>query len=237
MNRTLLLLALAASPALATAVEWSPTAELGIVNTTGNSETTSVNGQFALAGEDELWTHDYALAALRAEQGDELSANRFEAAAKAARKLGERSYLGGAARHEQDDFASYDSQTTLALNYGGWLLRGESRSLQLEGGPGLRHAQVAGTGERERDALLRGYADFQQDLTATTRFFNTTLVEASPDNTFVQNDIGIAVSINRSLALKASVQARHNTDVAPELRRTDTLSAVNIVWSPRPRGD
>ena len=29
----------------------------------------------------------------------------------------------------------------------------------------------------------------------------------------MQNDIGIAVSINRSLALKAALQARHNTDV------------------------
>ena len=53
------------------------------------------------------------------------------------------------------------------------------------------------------------------------------------DNTFAQNDIGIAVSINASLALKAAVQVRHNTEVPVGTERTDTLTSVNIVWSPK----
>ena len=59
------------------------------------------------------------------------------------------------------------------------------------------------------------------------------VVEATADNTFAQNDIGIAVSINKTLALKAAFQARHNTDVPVGTERTDTLTSVNIVWSPR----
>ncbi len=232
MNRTVLVLALLASPAAAFAATWQPSAELGIVNTTGNSETTSINGRFGLKAEEDLWSHDYYLAALRSESDDELTANRYEIGAKSDRKLGERSYLGAAARYENDDFSPYDYQATLALNCGGWLLREEGRSFKLEGGPGVRRAQLADTGEVESGALLRGFADYQHQITDSTKFFNTTLVEATSDNTFAQNDIGIAVSINKTLALKAAFQARHNTEVPVGTENTDTLTSVNIVWTP-----
>lgn len=237
MNRTLLALSLLALLPAAAQAQWQPTAELGVVNTTGNSDTTSVNGKFALSGEDAAWTHDYYLSALRAESGDELTANRVEMGAKAARKLGERSYLGGAARYEDDDFAAYGYQATLALNYGIEAFKDDKRHLLLEAGPGLRRARLADSGLREQDALLRGFADYQHQVTDTTSFFNTLLVEAAQDNTFVQNDIGVAVSINRSLALKAALQARHNSDAPADRERTDTLASVNIVWSPRRKAD
>ena len=233
MNSNLLVLSLLALLPVSAHAQWKPTAELGVVNTTGNSDTTSVNGKFALSGEDEAWTHDYYLSALRAESSDELTANRSELGAKAARKLGERSYLGGVARYENDDFSAYRYQATLALNYGIEAFKDDKRRLLLEAGPGLRRARLADSGGSEQDALLRGFADYQHQLTDTTHFFNTLLVESAQDNTFLQNDIGIAVSINRSLALKAALQARHNTDVPDDSERTDTLASVNIVWSPR----
>lgn len=230
IRRILCLAVMAASPAFA---QWQPSAELGAVSTSGNSDTTSINGRLGLKAEDALWTHEYHLAALRAEQSDALTASRYETAAKLARKFGERTYLGAAARYEDDDFAAYDYQATMAVNYGGWLVREEGRSFQLEGGPGARRARLAETGDVEESALLRGFADYQHQLTDSTKFFNTLLVEATGDNTFVQNDIGLAVSINRSLALKAAYQARRNSDVPDGTRRTDTLTSVNIVWSPK----
>ncbi|PRH81832.1 DUF481 domain-containing protein [Arenimonas caeni] len=232
MIRLLTALPLLAASAVASA-QWQPSAELGIVATSGNSDTTSVNGRFGLTGEDADWTHDYHLAALRTESNDDLTANRYEIGARSARKLGERSYLGAAARYENDDFAAYDYQGTFALNYGTWLLRDEHRSLQLEGGPGVRLARGSETGEDETSALLRGFGEYKHQLTDSTRFFNTLLVEAADDNTFAQNDIGIAVSINKSLALKAAYQVRHNTEVPVGTERTDTLTSVNIVWSPK----
>ena len=235
--RCLPALLLAMTLSTAARAEWQPTAELGVVNTTGNSDTTSLNGKFALNGEDEAWTHDYYLAALRSQSDDETTASRAEFGAKAARKLGERSYLGAASRYENDDFASYRYQATLALNYGFKAIDDDKRELLLEAGPGARRARLANSGEAESDALLRGFADYRHQLTDTAQWYNTLLVEASPDNTFIQNDIGLSVSINRSLALKAALQARHNT-VAPDAgERTDTLASVNIVWSPRAKDD
>lgn len=216
----------------AAAGEWTPSAELGVVNTTGNTDTTSLNGRFRVAGGDERWTHDYSLSGLHAQNGGETSADRYEFGAKAARNLGERSYLGGAGRYEHDDFAAYSEQATLALNYGWRAIASDDQDLLLEAGPGGRRAKLA-AGGHEQSGLLRGFADYKLQFTDTASFFNTLLVEATPDNTFAQNDIGISVAINASLALKAALQARHNTDVPSGVERTDTLTSVNVVWAPK----
>ncbi|KFN50455.1 DUF481 domain-containing protein [Arenimonas composti] len=232
-----LLLALVALPAAAAEpvdeTPWTPSAEFGLVHASGNSETASVNGRFGLVRESARWSHDYSLSGLRAEADGELSANRFQLAGKSAWRISDRSSLGGAARHEHDDFGSYAYQSTLALTYGYQALREDDVQLRFEAGPGLRRAELASTGEHEESGLLRGFADYRHQLTDSTRLFNTLLVEATDDNTFVQNEIGIAVSINRSLALKAALQARHNSTAPAGTEPTDTLTSVNIVWSPK----
>lgn len=242
-NRPILpaLLALSLLPSLASAsterrvdeTPWTPSAELGFVHATGNSDTASLNGRFGLVRESADWSHDYSVGGLRSESDGALSANRFTFAGKTARRFTPRSSLGAAARHEDDDFGTYARQSTLALTYGYQALRDDDVALRFEAGPGLRHAVRGDTGEDEDSALLRGFADYRHQLTDSTRLFNTFLVEAADDNTFVQNDIGIAVSINRSLALKAALQARHNSTTPAGTEGTDTLTSINIVWSPK----
>ena len=67
-------------------------------------------------------------------------------------------------------------------------------------------------------------------LTETTELTNAFLVEAGSDNTFVQNELGVSVKINSSLALKTALQTRHNTDVKPGIDKTDTLFTTNLVF-------
>ena len=74
--------------------------------------------------------------------------------------------------------------------------------------------------------------DFKHRFTANTTMFDTLVVEAGSDNTFVQNDIGVAVSMTSTLALKAAFQVRHNTESVDGADRTDTLTTLNLVWTP-----
>ena len=78
MNQRLIALALLLLPLSASALDWKPTAEAGLVATSGNSDTLNVNARLAISGEDEKWLHDYYLLALRNETDDETTANRFE---------------------------------------------------------------------------------------------------------------------------------------------------------------
>ena len=46
----------------------------------------------------------------------------------------------------------------------------------------------------------------------------------------MRNDIGVLVKMTDALALKAGVETRHNNDVLPGVKKTDTLTTVNVVY-------
>jgi len=250
-HKLLLPLLLASAPfathaqdAPATPEGWTGTGELGLALARGNARSESVNAKLAFAREDEHWKHSFHAAALRSKgevtgdfDGDgveeeryELSANRYEVGASSAYKFDPRNYIVGSGRYENDDFSAYDYQAVASLGYGHRFLDGERTKLSTEIGPGFRRARDAETGEVESGAVARGLLDFKHQLTDNTTIYDTFLVEAGSDNTFLQNDIGIAVAMNEKFALKAALQARHNSTVEPGVRKTDTLTTINLVY-------
>lgn len=238
--------ALAASlPGLATANDWTGSGEFGLALTRGNARSENLNAKLALVREDDQWKHSYALSVLRAKgevvgdfDGDgipeeqfELSANRYEFGASSALKVSERSYWVAALRYENDDFAAFEHQTTFSLGYGHSFIKDEDTTLTAELGPGYRRSELSGNGGTQSEAIARGLLDFRHRLTGNTELFETLLIEAGSDNTFVKNDFGVSVAMNEAFALKAGIQLRHNTDVAPGLDKTDTLTTVNLVYN------
>lgn len=235
MHKQLLAMGLCALPMAVPAMDWQPSAEAGLVATSGNSDTLNVNGRFALAGEDESWIHNYYALALRNETDDETTANRYEFGGRSGWKFGERSYAFGALRYENDDFSTFDHQTVASIGYGVFAIRSEPTTLLFEIGPGYRWAKFAddtADPDNADGAVLRGLMDFKHRFTANTTMFDTLVVEAGSDNTFVQNDIGVAVSMTATLALKAAFQVRYNTDAPGSSDDTDTLTTLNLVWTP-----
>jgi putative salt-induced outer membrane protein len=226
---------------------WTGSGELGLALTRGNSRSENLNAKLSLAYEDVQWKHSLAASALRAKgevagdfNGDGIedtdyrtSANRYELAASSAYRFDPRNHLSGNLRYENDDFSAFDYQATAALGYGHRFIDGERTRLLGEIGPGYRRAREADTGLVQDSLIARGLLDFRHGLTANTELVDTLLVESGKDNTFVQNDLGVSVAMNEHFALKAGLQARHNThvDQAAGTRRTDTLTTVNLVYN------
>ena len=71
---------------------------------------------------------------------------------------------------------------------------------------------------------------FQHQLTDTTKIVDRFLVESNSDNTYMQNDLGLEVTITGSLGLRLAYQVRHNTDVRPAVEKTDTLTTVGLIY-------
>lgn len=236
-----------AQAAVALPTGWTGSGELGFALSRGNARSESLNTRLAFTRENAQWKHRLHAAALRARSeasgdsdGDgvaerryELSANRFEFGGSSGYKFDPRHYLVGSMRYEHDDFSAWEEQATLSLNYGRTVIENERTSLSGEIGPGLRRARNAETGERQGDTILRARAELSHRLTGNTQLVNTLLVESGSDNTFAQNDLGLSVAMSEALALKAGLQTRHNTDVDAEagVRRTDTLTTLNLVYS------
>lgn len=246
MRSTLLLMSLlAALPATSQAQNWTGTGEFGLAAARGNARSENVNAKLDFINEDERWKHVFGVSMLRAKgeiRGDfdgdgqaetlfETTANRWSAHASSAFKMNERSSWISALRHERDDFGTYESQSTFSIGFGYTLYDTESGHLRAEVGPGYRRAKLASTGETENNAIARGVLDFRRVLTETTELTNVLLVESGEDNTFAQNDFGVAVSMTEKLALKAGLEARYNSETTPGTKSTDLLTTINLVYA------
>lgn len=231
---------------------WKGAGELGFAASRGNSKSENLNAKLNFSMEDDTWKDNFYLTALRSkgeittaelQNGQlvnvkryDLTSNRYEAGASLGYKLDERSYIVGALRYEDDDFSPFDYQAVLSVGYGYTAIKNERTELSFEVGPGYkqykpRPTPPATTADSENEAVGRGLIGFKYQLTETTRFEDTFLIEAGADNKFMQNDAGLVVSMNKTLALKLGYQVRHNSDVAPGIKKTDQLMTTNLVYN------
>ncbi|HET9693441.1 MAG TPA: DUF481 domain-containing protein [Steroidobacteraceae bacterium] len=145
-------------------------------------------------------------------------------------ELTQRAYAFGAARYEDDRFSQYDYQASLAGGFGYRIVDTERTKFWVQGGPGYRYAEIRETGEQEDGVIFRGDVGFEHQLTETTRIVERFLVEAGLDNTYLQNDLALEVTITGALGLRVGCQVRHNTDVLPGIEGTDTLTTIGLLY-------
>ena len=244
MIKTILGVAIASTFSLAAAASdrWTGQGEFGLVLSKGNADNLTVNGKLDFNFEEDKWLYNIYALALRTESSDINTANRYEFGGKAGYKMSERAYLFGSGRYENDDFAPYEYQSTVAAGFGYKAIDSEATKLAFEIAPGYRRYQpvdlfVATPApgsfveqDSEGDFIARGHMTFSHKLTGNTTLFDTLLIESGQDNTFAQNDFGVQVSINEKFAIKTGLQVRHNTDVIAPVKKTDTLTTVNLVY-------
>lgn len=228
--------------------EWSGSGEVGFALTTGNTKSQNLNAKLAFKKEDAQWKHNFFLNALRSKgesNGEyDLTANRYDIGASSGYKFDERSYLVGAARYENDDFSTYSYQWIVSLGYGYTFIKNAQTEFSAEVGPGYRrldsrrYSVISGDPPietfvdpaAEGNIVGRGLISFKHKFNDSTSFENTTLIETGSNNTFLQNDAGLSVSMTDKLALKLGYQVRHNSDVTPDKKKTDQLLTTNLVF-------
>lgn len=209
---------------------WSGQGEMGLAISKGNTDSQTLVGSLGLGKEDVRWTHSLGASFLYGKNDGVQNARRYEVFGTSGYRLNERSYMFGSLRNERDRFASNEYQWTVAFGYGHQLINNDTTQLRMEIGPGYRWAKLQDVRIHNNEAILRGFMDFGHKLTTTTSLYDTLLVEAGSDNTFASNNLGLQVQMTDALALKAGFEVRHNTDVLPGTKRTDTLTTVNVVY-------
>lgn len=238
-----LALALAAVPGFAAEEDagdgqgWSGEGEFGLVVTTGNTETETLNAKLKGALTRDPWVYKLGVVALSSSEDGNTTAERYELSGKTEYHVSERDYWFGSARYEDDRFSGFDYQSTLTGGYGRILIDSDTSHLEAEIGAGFRRSKPAPAPDAtvepdaESDAIARGALAYWWQITETTKFENDFLVEAGADNTFLENAAGLRVAVNDRFAVKLGLAVRHNTEVPAETEKTDTVSTVNLVYS------
>jgi len=217
--------------------------EMGFATAHGNSTTESLNGRLKLRYATEHWLHSVDVFGLRSRatytrtdnngvnyRQRQTTAHRYSISVGSARQISERQQFSSTVRYERDDFAAFDRRQIFGLGYGVRLVDGQRVVLDTQLGPGIRRDREAKTGHYATNSIGRALFDLKITLTENTELIDSLLAESGTDNTFVQNDLGLAVTMNEHLALKINWQARSNSYADVGRRNIDTLLTMNVVY-------
>jgi putative salt-induced outer membrane protein len=224
--------------------QWSGKAELGIVSATGNTESKAANTKLDLKREGTNWSHTVGFAALYSESAEFSTAERYEAGYQLDKKITARLSWFVGLRGEQDRFSAFAYQATASAGLSYKFIDSPATKFSGSIGAGYRRARgqelvksdagevidrIEGDVETEPVAILG--STYEHSFTESTKLTNKFLAESGSDNTAVQNDIALSVSMTQSFALAVGVGVRYNSDPPPLAETTDTLTTVNLVYS------
>ncbi|MBN8736986.1 MAG: DUF481 domain-containing protein [Xanthomonadales bacterium] len=175
------------------------------------------------------------------------TANHFDVGGSVGYKFNPRSYLIGAARYDHDDFAPNRWQQVASIGFGYILFKNVRSELSFEAGPGYKRYQpqtyiVVDTSVTpptsavvkppvQDEAIGRGLVNYKLALTDSASLQETFLAEVGSENKYYQNDIGVAVAMTRTLALKVAYENRYNSNIVPGTKHLDSLFTTNLVYS------
>lgn len=237
---------LAGCAALAPAAQaqWSGKAELGFLSASGNTESKAANTKLDLIHEGARWRNTLGFAALYSEGSEFTTAERYEANYQLDHKFTDRFSWFAGLRGEQDRFSAFAYQATVSTGASYKFIDSPTTQLTASLGAGYRRAQpqeliqadsgevidrIKGDAENEPVATLG--SSYEHRFTESTKLTNKFIAESGSDNTAVQDDIALSVSMTPSFALAVGVGVRYNSDPPPLAESTDTLTTVNLVYT------
>lgn len=204
-------------------------AELGIVATSGNTDTRSFNAKGSVVYREDAWRHEARLQGLHASDGGTTTAERYLAVAKSDYHFTQHEYLFGTVRYEDDEFSGYDYQLSEVAGYGRRIVERADLKLDLELGVGGRHSREA-DGVREDEAIVHGGGKLRWQVSPSARFTEEILLQTGRENLYGESVSALKLKINGNLSTKISLTVRHNSSVPADKNQTDTLTAVTLVY-------
>jgi putative salt-induced outer membrane protein len=224
--------------------QWTGKAELGFLQSGGNTESTSANTKLDMTHEGARWKNNYAVAALYSDNGDFSTAERYEARYQADYKINDKLSWFGALRGEQDRFSGFAYQATVSTGASYKFIDHARTKLDASLGVGYKQFQEEILVKSDAGEVLTRIdgvdgddivgtlgVNYEHAITDTTKLTNKLLTEFGSDNTAVQNDIALAVNINEKFALAVGFGIRYNSDPPPLSESTDTLTTINLVYN------
>ncbi len=229
---------------------WSGSAGLGLLVTTGNSETDNFNASLNLSKQQGVWRHSAFGSAFRAESNDERTANRYDLGYKLDRNFSDTLYGFGRLRFDTDDFGNIDSRLTGVVGVGKHFFDDGKQAFSAEIGLGvtditfinedadglpLEEGAVDANGlplvipEDDGGAVLYGSARYSNVLNERVTFNSIFSFEAADVNTLTVWDNSLNIGLSDRVSLALGILTRNNSDIEGALgENTDTATRVSI---------
>lgn len=210
---------------------WTGFAELGSIWTSGNTDTSSINGKFEIVRSGENWKSKLRLDALSSEANGKTSKEKFTGLLQFDRSLTEHSYLAFVGKQERDKFSGFEYQGTAGLGYGYKWITTDTVKLATEIGPGYRRDKIDDTGRIDQEAIARFVIKYSWKIRPGVDFIEEFSADWGEKNSIYYSETGLKSQINGSLATKLTYKIKHVDSVPVDSEKTDTEFGVTLVYS------
>lgn len=226
--------------------------ELGVIATSGNTETQSYKGKLDVKQDLENWRNQFILEGLykrdqveiddgsgEITKEDRTTAEKYFGSAQGDYKLNaEYASFFMYAEYESNRFSGFDFQYTVAAGYSNRLFTTDNSHLTYDIGPGYtvdQPEEIDGVEqESEENVVLRVAIKYEYQISENAKFTQNVSSNYSTDdekNTKTKSVTALTAQLNSSLALRASYTVDYNSEVPAGREHADTETAITVVYS------
>jgi len=210
--------------------------DFGYVSTSGNSETTNLNGTFNIEKYFFNWLHQVKLGAISNSDQNETTTERFKLEYQVNRKYHDNRYLFINTSYEEDKFSGFDNVINLVTGYGFNAYDEDNMSIYAEMGIGYRESKLATvtdttTSEYISETQARLAAKYNWDFKEDQKLTADLTVDIGEETTISNLDISYASKIAGDFSMKVGYIAKHTSDVPDDKENLDTIVAIKLSYS------
>jgi putative salt-induced outer membrane protein len=210
---------------------WDASAELGYVNTSGNTNTETLVFKADAAYEIEKWKHQAHFETLQTTTDDETTADKLFVTAQSDYKFTPRDYFFGNVSYEDDKFSGFEYQAKLNIGYGRKVLVLEKHKLDMEVGPGYRNFKVDNASDSQDEYLARLAAKYKWLISDNSEFRQDLFAEFGEDQDEYRSVTSLKSNINKVLAMKLSYIVKYLDVVPAGNDNYDRETSVTLVYT------
>lgn len=229
--------------------------EVGIIVTSGNTETESYKGKVDINYDLKRWRNRYIFEGLykrdevildleTGETARQTTANKIFVSGQGDYKIDKEYaafFIYG--EYERNRFSGFDYQYTIAVGYADRLFTTDNSHLAYDIGPGysvdqpevrLDENDVLIDPDQEESVIIRLSARYLYQISETAKFtqeISSNYSTESDGNSKTKSVSAITAQLNSSLALRASYAVDYNSEVPVDRKNTDTATSVTAVYS------
>lgn len=211
--------------------EWKNSVEIGLILTSGNTNTQSSNLKAGVGHERGNWRTDALVEALNIKGDEGRLSEKYLVNGKSAYKFSDAIYVFAVAEGEHNPFSGYAYQVGTSLGFGYRLIGNDLKTLDFEGGAGYRETRLRGINEAEGEAVFRLGGKYVHKLSKTSEFSQQLTSAVGELTTITKSISAISAQIRGNLSMKATYTFKNNS-VPPEgFEQNDSETAMTLVYS------
>ena len=208
--------------------------QIGLSNTTGESNTIGVVASLKLSAETKHWKHEIAVSADYEKENGVTSNDQFMAGYEGAYRFTPRLYALGTLSWERDLSFGYTSREAASLGLGWKVLDGRKVALAFEAGPAVRDTDYIAAPEApaysQTEAAGRLAAIFSWKIWNKTKFTEDAAGFLESGGNSMRLTSAITTDLLGALKARLSYVAQFEATTPPGIKNTDTTTRLSLVY-------